>query len=290
MSRDYEQARRAYLSALRCEPENERTLRELYQLQIHVRDLPGFEETSRKLLMLKPGQMQHWVTLAVACYANRNYIGCLQAVETIITFNEDPQQKSGLKAYEMSEVILLALRTYDKQGNYSEALAFYKKHEGKIVDPLMKTDVLGNIHRKLGNEVEAVDAYEKLLERNSTNLDTYKKIISAKDIVLPEKISERMTEAYQSVLYGLLKEYATAFPRVNAHHRVGLRYLWGDNFAEFLELYLRPLIIKGVPSVMESLKEFYVIPEKVTQIETYLNSAIASMEAEMTLTPGDDEE
>lgn len=154
----------------------------------------------------------------------------------------------------------------------------------------MKMDVLGSIHHKLGNEVESVDAYEKLLERNSTNLETYKKIIAAKDIKLPENISTKVTEAYQGVLAGMLREYATAFPKVNSHLRVGLRYLWGKDFAEFLDLYLRPLIIKGVPSVMESLKEFYVIPEKVEQIEAYLNNAIDSMETEMTLTPGDDEE
>ena len=127
--RDYEQARRAYLSALRWEPENERTLRELYQLQIHVRDFPGFEETSRKLLLLKPGPMIHWVTLAAACYANRNYSGCLSSVDSIIRFNSDPETKSKLKPFEMSEVIQLALRAYQKQGKYAEALAFFNSHE-----------------------------------------------------------------------------------------------------------------------------------------------------------------
>lgn len=41
---------------------------------------------------------------------------------------------------------------------------------------------------------------------------------------------------------------------------------------------------------MESLKEFYRIPEKVEQIKSYLQKAISSMETEMTLNPGDDEE
>ena len=52
--REYDQARRAYLFALKCDANNENTMRELIQLQIHLRDFPGFEETSRKQLMVKP--------------------------------------------------------------------------------------------------------------------------------------------------------------------------------------------------------------------------------------------
>ena len=59
--REYDQARRAYLFALKCDANNEQTMRELIQLQIHLRDYVGFEETSRKLLLLKPGVMQHWI-------------------------------------------------------------------------------------------------------------------------------------------------------------------------------------------------------------------------------------
>ena len=89
-----------------------------------MRDFPGFEETSRKLLMLKPGIMQHWVTLSAACFTNRNYTGCLQAVESIIKFSAE-EKKNRLKPFEMNEIVLLALQAYEKQGKYQEALEFY---------------------------------------------------------------------------------------------------------------------------------------------------------------------
>jgi len=53
---------------------------------------------------------------------------------------------------------------------------------------------------------------------------------------------------------------------------------------------MRPLLTKGVPSMMVDMKEFYSQPEKVEIIGSYLTDALASMEAEMTLRPGDDEE
>ena len=43
-------------------------------------------ETSRKFLMLKPSDMQHWITLATACYSNRKYVGCLQDSRVSLSF------------------------------------------------------------------------------------------------------------------------------------------------------------------------------------------------------------
>jgi len=69
-----------------------------------------------------------------------------------------------------------------------------------------------------------------------------------------------------------------------------LRYLHGDDFSEFLRSYIRPLLIKGVPSVIQEIKEFYNQPAKVAQIEKQLLAYLESMDKEMTLSPEDDEE
>ena len=94
------QAKRAFVMSLKCDPANDNTLRELVQLQVHVRDYPGFEETARKILMSKPTAMTNWVTLAAACYANRNYTGCLQAVDSILGFTQQEDGKSRMKPCE----------------------------------------------------------------------------------------------------------------------------------------------------------------------------------------------
>ena len=51
--------------------------------------------------------------------------------------------------------------------------------------------------------------------------------------------------------------YESKLPKVNSHIRFGLRYLHDAYFSEFLEKYIRPLLIKGVPSVIQEIKEFY---------------------------------
>lgn len=155
---------------------------------------------------------------------------------------------------------------------------------------MAKADYLGQIHLALGNEARAVEAYEQLLQLNSANLDTYKKIIRAKGVQLPSDITETLSEASQGSVKTILDEYVQGFPRVNAHLRIGLRYLHGAHFVDYLERYMRPLIIKGVPSLMMDLREFYTNPEKVEQIGQYLEAARASIDQDMTLSAGDEEE
>lgn len=48
--------------------------------------------------------------------------------------------------------------------------------------------------------------------------------------------------------------------------------------------------MKGVPSVIQEIKEFYSQPRKVALIEAQLLSYLASMDKEMTLAPTDEEE
>jgi N-alpha-acetyltransferase 15/16, NatA auxiliary subunit len=84
--------------------------------------------------------------------------------------------------------------------------------------------------------------------------------------------------------------YESKLPKVNSHIRFGLRYLHDAYFSEFLEKYIRPLLIKGVPSVIQEIKEFYTQPEKVKLIEAKLFAYFESMNKNMTLSSSDEEE
>lgn len=65
----------------------------------------------------------------------------------------------------------------------------------------------------------------------------------------------------------VLLDYAEKLPRVNSHLRLALRYLQGADFEALLPRYMRPLLEKGVPSVMNDLRELYSNPDKVKMIE-----------------------
>lgn len=166
-----------------------------------------------------------------------------------------------------------------------------KKHDDKISDQVAKADHLGRIYQRLGDIEKSVDAYETLLELNAANLDTYKKIIRAKGIELPDNPSKNpLSEPSKEQIKEILDDYRKKFPRISAHLRLGLRYLTGDSFTEYLETYMRPMLIKGVPSMMMDMREFYDQPDKVKRINDFLVTCIASMESDMTLKAGDEQE
>ena len=210
---------------MKIDSTNENTLRELISLQIHLRDFSGLEETARKMLMQKPGLMTNWTTHATACYMNRNYQGCLQAIDSILKFNVDDSGKSKMKRNELNEITQLALRAYMAEGKHQEALDFLNIHKANVVDEVAKWDMQGRIHQALGVAHKAVFNFEMLLKLNSANLDTYKKIISANGITLPTDIKQPLAEADQEKVKTILDKYIREYPRVNSHLRIGLRFL-----------------------------------------------------------------
>ena len=88
-------------------------------------------------------------------------------------------------------------------------------------------------------------------------METYYKILETKGVILPKDCSEILGEEDQAKIKETMLYYAELLPRINSHIRIALRYLQGDEFSEFLARYTRPLLIKGVPSMMKDLKEFY---------------------------------
>ena len=84
--------------------------------------------------MAKPGQMSHWVTLAAACFVNRNYAGVLTSVESMLSFQREDSAKSHMKGHEASEVALLGVRAHIAQGSYQKALEYLQNNRKIIVD------------------------------------------------------------------------------------------------------------------------------------------------------------
>ena len=188
----------------------------------------------------------------------------------------------------MTEVLNLAIRCHEAQGQYKEALTFFTKHEAKIVDLVARHDYGGRLYFKTGNKAKAIEYYEELLQLNTADLTTYYKILEVNGIQIKE--GEQLSASEQSELKKILLEYQEKIPKASAPLRLAIRYTSGDDFSELLERHVRPLLIKGVPSMMQDLKEFYTDADKVQRIGSLLDGFLSSMEAEMTLSPDDEEE
>lgn len=70
---NYREAVKCFLNALRIDVDNAQILRDLSFLQMQIRDVDGFVESRRKLLVSKPSFRQNWVAYAVANFIAGHY-------------------------------------------------------------------------------------------------------------------------------------------------------------------------------------------------------------------------
>jgi peptide alpha-N-acetyltransferase len=111
--KDYDQARRCYLNALKFSENNTNVMKDLSVLQIMVRDFEGFEDTRRKILIADASQTHNWACLAIALQLTKKYADCKKTVDNMIQFHkENPKNK--LKPYQMSETVLLGVRALEQ--------------------------------------------------------------------------------------------------------------------------------------------------------------------------------
>lgn len=86
-----------------------------------------------------------------------------------------------------------------------------------------------------------------------------------------------------------INQYESLLPKSNTHTRLALDLLKpGPQFEEKLKKYMRPMVIKGVPSIITELKSLYKDQGKVEIIENYLKSMLENMEKGMVLDPSED--
>ena len=79
-NKNYDEARKAYLNALKYDPANQNVLRDLGQLQVQLRDYEGYSETRRQILVSKPSVQLNWITYAVGIFLAKDYTRALEVL------------------------------------------------------------------------------------------------------------------------------------------------------------------------------------------------------------------
>lgn len=282
---EYEEAIKCYKNALRLDKENLQVLRDLAQLQIQMRDLPGFLETRQVLLELKPTQGPHWVSLALAHHLNGNYnvaATVLDAYEGVSGAGADP--------YEHSEILLYKIRILEEGGDTSKALAALDEVESKglVKDRLGAMETRARLMMSLNRKTEAEAIYRSLLRFNPENYNYHKGLLASLGYGTWEaklkgdqngfgnfgssdpqesswmsfsKSLSSTPEAYSGLIQ-LYSELNGEFPDSTAVRRIPLDFLRGEYFICAADEFIRPYLQRGVPSLFATLKPLYVNCEK----------------------------
>ena len=126
-NKNYDEARKAYLNALKYDPANQNVLRDLGNLQVQLRDYAGYAETRRQLLVAKSSVHVNWVTYAVALYLSKDYTRALEVLASFEKTLKEDKNSEKLKKHDKSEVALFEARIHEAMGNHKKAIEILSK-------------------------------------------------------------------------------------------------------------------------------------------------------------------
>mmetsp|Transcript_28646 Transcript_28646/g.46406 ORF Transcript_28646/g.46406 Transcript_28646/m.46406 type:complete len:923 (-) Transcript_28646:67-2835(-) len=294
--RDYNEAIKCYRNALKLDKDNLQILRDLGLLQIQMRDVRGFIETKRTLLTLKPNNRNHWIGFVVAQHMGgffRRAVDVLNAYQGTLDEILKPD-------YENSEMLLYKTMIYEESGDFQGAYDELIKSDKIILDRLAALEMKAQVCLGLKHFDEAREAYSQLLAINSENLSYHHGLQSAEQLRPLPKLSIPSNGSLQapsavtvedippSSLDKMLQLYlslAVKFPKSNAVRRLALDFASGEDFAGILDAFVRPFLVKGVPSLFSDLKSLYKNPAKVQAIEALFLSYVDSLQKSSSFPP-----
>lgn len=268
-NRDYAEAVKSYLNALRIDKDNLQILRDLSLLQIQIRDLEGFKETRRQILVQKSNNRANWLGYAVGSHLAGDLS---KAVEILQSYEGTIEAKQG--DYEHSELLLYKNDILTEMNDPRKALDHLIESEPLICDQMSLLERKAKLLSDLGDNAESLKIYEKLLDLYPENRDYHIAVlqsisfISSENVVLdPEGLSNHFDKL------------ELQFPKVNAVQRLPLDYLDGQKFTSRVNKYLQNRIRKGIPSLFRDIKPLLKISSKKEIITELINGYISSLKA-----------
>ncbi|CAK4665775.1 hypothetical protein LEN26_012402 [Aphanomyces euteiches] len=268
--RNYAEAIKCYRQALRIDPDNIQILRDLYLLQVQMRDLKGHAETRRQFLALRPSNRNNWIGLAVAHQLNGSY---QTAIEIIDQYNATLDENREV-TYDDSEMYLYQNELIEEKGDLKESLAHLERIKPFVLDTLVWRQRKADILVKLHEYDEAIAIYQELLDINEDHYG-YHRGLQAATCHRPDWITlttvpsatETLTADEETKLIALYKDNNSP-----TYKRLALDILSGDALKAPLDAYLRRGLQKGIPSLGSDIKSLYSSPAKQAVLTQLLTS------------------
>ena len=212
--KNFEEAIKAYKSALKLEPDSLQIQRDLAFLQVQMRDYQGYIQSRTAMLQARSQVRQNWTALAVA----HHLAGDLTQAETVLTKYEESVKVPPSKTdFENSEAVMYKNTIIAEQGDYQRALEHLESIAKTNLDRLAVMELRAEYLTKLGRKEDAVKAYRSLLDRNAEHPDYYNKLIEVMAIPADDTAAKK----------AIYDEYAEKNPRSDAAKRLPLDFVTG---------------------------------------------------------------
>ncbi|KAJ3204479.1 hypothetical protein HK099_001110 [Clydaea vesicula] len=247
--KNYEEAIKCYSHALKYDKENMHIIRDYSLLQVQMRNFEGYTDTRYQLLQLKPNNKLYWIGLAVAHHLNNDHASALHVLDTFETsLNELPVNYLD---YEHSEMLLYKNLILEEMGDLKVALTHLERIKKNVLDLTSWKESKARILMKLKNFELASIIFSELFESNSDSLEYLKGLEECRGLNRgqPNENVNKVIAFYENL--------KNMYPKSHIVQSVPLFYTKEENFSNALSEYLKPSLLKGVPSLFVTLKDLY---------------------------------
>ncbi|KDO25758.1 hypothetical protein SPRG_09056 [Saprolegnia parasitica CBS 223.65] len=267
--RNYAEAIKCYRQALRIDPDNAQILRDLYLLQVQMRDLKGYCETRRMFLTLKPNNRNNWIGLAIAHHLHGTHQTAIDILDKYSATLETSRDAN----YDDSEMYLYQNEIIQETGDIAACLSHLETIKPYVLDTLVWRQRKAECLILQGAYDEAMAIYAELLEINMDNY-AYHRGVQAALCQQPSWLALSSLPSATSALTPAEKTTLGAFynktPDCPTHCRIALDVLSGADLKAKLDAYLRRGLKKGVPSLGSDVKSLYASPASKTLLSELL--------------------
>jgi peptide alpha-N-acetyltransferase len=191
--------------------------------------------------------------------------------------------------YQRSELFMYKISILIESGDNQAALDAMTKHEPIIVDKQGLRELRAEVLLKVGKAAEAESLYRELLKLNPENKNYH--IGLQNSLGLYPESGKQLSDDQTQKLVTLYAELQAAYPKAYLVQQFPLlHFLSGDAFSAAFIKYARPQLVKGTPSLFNSIKPLYTQADKVQAIEKALLTALESLKKSKKFAPADAEE
>lgn len=169
--------------------------------------------------------------------------------------NNKDKKDMHLKPYELCEIQILRARCLEMKGEPKKAIKFLTKKStySLLINQVARNELLARLYAQNNQNSKAIEMLEELLKLNSCCHNYYLDILKAHGVDLKNPAE------HEAKIIEVLEKYEETLPKSDTHLRLQLNLIRHDNaaFKAKLKKYMKPMIVKGVPSVINDLSDFY---------------------------------
>ena len=279
---DYIKAMQSYNRALNHSSTEFTVIRDLSHLQLYLRQIESFVESSRLAVEVKPGLIFNWIALAFGYFLLKDYPSALSTLNSAEKLGEENFKKNDIHEIKLFNAII-----QNKEGKYEDAMKYLIYFKSSFIDKPMVYDMIIDNAIKAKKYNIGLEYCKQALNLNPDNINlilNYFLMTINNDEFQPKTYNDllNINESckYLKQMSEILSVLKTNYPKSKILANLDLSFSQGEEFEKKFETYFIKQLQITLPSFFTNIKFIYKLqPHKIPIIQKILDKYLSNLKA-----------